>query len=164
MKKQKTQLPAITLVGVTVRTNNKNEMDPDISKIPALAGEYWGNQLANKIQHRSKPLVTYAVYTDFESDEHGDYTYFIGEAVDQIEGQDLDVFKTITLPASQYQKFTTESGKMPDIVISAWQSIWGMTEVDFVGRRRYVADFELYDERAADPNHAVVDVYIGIEA
>ena len=33
----------------------------------------------------------------------------------------------------------------------------------FEGKRRYIADFEVYDEKAADLQNAVVDIYIGIE-
>lgn len=84
MKKQKTELPELTLVGLIARTNNKNEMNPETSKIGALTASYWGNQIANNINHLSNPGVTYAIYTDFESDENCDYTYFIGEAVDSI--------------------------------------------------------------------------------
>lgn len=164
MQKQKIQLSEMTLVGLTARTNNKAEMNPATSKIGALANSYWKNQMAsNIIQHRIKPGVTYAVYTDYESDEHGDYTYFIGEAVDSLENQDRFQFKTITIPASTYQKFTTKSGKMPDIVIDAWQKIWQMKENDFEGKRTYVADFEIYDQRASDFNNTVVDIYIGIK-
>lgn len=76
MKKEISELGAITLVGLTVRTNNKNEMNPDAAKIAALAGSYWANQVANGIKHRFQPGITYAVYTDYESDENGDYTYF----------------------------------------------------------------------------------------
>jgi len=163
MKKKKTELQALTLVGLTARTNNKNEMSPETSKIGSLAGSYWGKQIANDIKHRVKPGVTYAVYTEFESDENGDYTYFIGEVVDSTENQDLSQFKTLTIPQSHYQKFTTESGKMPDVVISSWQRIWAMKESDFGGKRKYIADFEVYDERASDPNNTVVDIYIGVE-
>lgn len=30
------------------------------------------------------------------------------------------------------------------------------------GQRAYKADFEVYDQRAADPNSAVLDIYIGL--
>jgi predicted transcriptional regulator YdeE len=30
------------------------------------------------------------------------------------------------------------------------------------GERAFVADFEVYDERAADPQNAVVDVWVGM--
>lgn len=163
MQKQKIHLPELILVGLITRTNNKNEMNPEISKIGALVSLYWRNQIANSIQYRANPEVTYAVYTDYDSDEHGDYTYFIGETVDSLQNQDLEKLKTITVPASGYQKFTTASGKMPDVVISAWQKIWAMQENDFGGKRKYIADFEVYDKRAVDSNNAVIDIYIGVE-
>lgn len=159
----KQHLQEFKLVGITARTNNKNEMNPATAKIGQTAGLYWQNQLANDIKHRVTAGITYAVYTDFESDENGDYSYFIGEAVSSLEGQDLDKFKALTIPTSNYQKFTTERGKMPDIIISAWQEIWSMQPEDFIGPRKYIADFELYDERAMDPGNAVADIYIGVE-
>lgn len=33
---------------------------------------------------------------------------------------------------------------------------------NFGGKRKYIADFEIYDQRAADPNNAVIDIYIGM--
>ncbi len=162
MKREKTELSEIMLVGFSARTNNKNEMNPELSKIGQLAGNYWSNQLAQAIQHRTNPGVTYAVYTDYDSDEHGDYTYFIGEAVDSLAGQNLSQFTTVTIPKSHYQKFTTDPGKMPNVVIAAWQSIWAMRANQLGGKRRYVADFEIYDDRAGDPNNTIVDIYIGI--
>lgn len=52
---------------------------------------------------------------------------------------------------------------MPEVVISAWQKIWAMNENDFGGKRKYVADFEIYDQRASDPNNTIIDICIGIE-
>lgn len=163
MNKETVSLGQLQLVGIVARTNNKNEMNPATAKIGETAERYWQAQLANHFEHRTHPGVTYAVYTDFESNETGDYTYFIGEVVDSLAGQDVSQFKTLTIPASEYQKFTTPTGKMPDVVIAAWQAIWAMSKDDFGGQRKYIADFEVYDHRAADPNNTVVDIYIGIE-
>ncbi len=163
MQKQQTELSELCLIGLTARTNNKNEMNPATAKIGDLAGLYWQNQIVSGLQHRTNPGITYAVYIDYESNEHGDYSYFIGEAVSSLENQDLEKFKTITIPASSYQKFTTPAGAMPDIIITAWKKIWAMQPADFGSRRKYIADFEIYDERAADLENAVVDIYIGVE-
>lgn len=163
MQKQKTQLSQMILLGLSARTNNRSEMNPETAKIGTVSGCYWGEQMMNEIKHRTKPGVTYAVYTDFESDEHGDYTYFIGEVVSSLEDQDLEKFTTITIPASDYTKFTTEPGQMPGVVISAWQNIWAMNEQDFGGKRKYIADFEVYDARASNFEQAIVDIYIGVE-
>jgi predicted transcriptional regulator YdeE len=37
-----------------------------------------------------------------------------------------------------------------------------MNDQDFGSKRAYLADYEVYDQRAIDPNNAVVDIYIGI--
>jgi predicted transcriptional regulator YdeE len=68
----------------------------------------------------------------------------------------------ITIPNSRYQKFTTAPGKMPEVVVNAWQKIWEMTSEVLGGNRKYQADFEVYDQRATDPNHTILDLYIGI--
>lgn len=138
-------------------------MTPDKGKIGPLANHYWSNQTGNRFKCRTNSGVTYCVYTDFESDERGEYTYFIGEQVDSFDDQNTDDYSTLTIAPSLYQKFTTEPGQMPEVVINAWQDIWQMNEDDFQGKRTYLADFEVYDQRAANPNETVVDIYIGIE-
>lgn len=161
MKKEMTNKTEIKLIGLSVRTNNKNEMNLQTSKIGELAGRFWGQNMAAQILNRKNPGVTFSVYTEYDSNEHGDYTYFVGEEVTSFENCS-DNFRRLTIPASKYQKFTTPSGKMPEVVIAAWQQIWKMTPEDFGGNRAYQADFELYDQRASDPANTSLDIYIGI--
>jgi predicted transcriptional regulator YdeE len=163
MKKELTKKTAIKLIGLTARTNNKNEMDAQTAKIGELAGRYWGQNIALQIPHRKNPGVTLSVYHEYETNEHGDYSYFIGEEVDSLENIPAG-FTALTIPAATYQKFTTGSGPFPDVVINAWQKIWQMSATDFGGERAYHADFELYDQRACDPANASLDVFVGIKA
>lgn len=51
---------------------------------------------------------------------------------------------------------------MPEVIINAWQQIWKMSVNDFGGERAYIADFEVYDQRASDPANTCLDIYIGI--
>lgn len=162
MKKELVTEPEMMLVGLMARTNNKNEMNPQTAKIGELAGRYWRQNIANQIPNRKNPGVTMAIYTEYDSNEHGDYTYFIGEAVSSFENLPKGLNK-LTIPAAKYQKFTTPSGKMPEVVINAWQQIWQMSATDFGGNRAYVADFEVYDQRAIDPANMILDIYIGIK-
>ena len=161
MIKELTNKTEIKLVGLSARTNNKNEMNPQTSKIGELAGRFWNENVAGKISNRKNPGITLAVYTDYDSNEHGDYTYFIGEEVDSLENIP-EGLQGLTIPTSQYLKFTTSPGKMPEIVITAWQQIWKMSAEDFGGKRAYLADFEVYDQRAMDPNNTSLDIFIGI--
>lgn len=163
MKKEKVNLGELTFMGVTTRTNNKDEMNPETAKIGALVKLYWDEKVASKFKNRSNAGLTYLIYTNYASDEHGEYTCFIGETVSDLADQDTTKYTPLTILPSTYQKFTTDSGKMPDIIIKAWQDIWRMTSVDLAGKRKYKADFEVYDLRARDINNAVVDIYVGIE-
>lgn len=154
--------PEIHCVGITARTSNAEEMQPSTAKIPATLARYFQQGLSNNIPHRKNPGVTYCIYTDYESDVTGQYTYFVGEVVDQFNTLPNGLV-ALTLPAQHYVKFTTSPGVMPNVCIQSWQTIWAMTDEALGGKRRYAADFEVYDERAINSEQAVLDIYIGIE-
>lgn len=163
MKIENASYDQIILVGLKCRTNNQQELDPNLSKISKLVSAFVGKNYANHIQQRTKPNVVYSVYTEYESDEHGDYTYFVGEQVKSIENQDLEKFSSLVIPAQNYKKITSTRGKIPDIVIATWQEIWRMSDEDFGGQRSYLADFEVFDQRAENPESAEIDIYIGLK-
>lgn len=162
MQKELANKSEIKLVGLTARTNNINEMNPQTSKIGELAGRFWSQNVAGQISNRKNPGVTFSIYTEYDSNEHGDYTYFIGEEVSSCENIPQGL-QQLTIPAAKYQKFTTSTGKMPEVVVNAWQQIWKMSANDLGGERAYVADFEVYDQRASDPANTSLDIYIGIK-
>jgi len=160
MQKTIAQLPEIKLVGITARTNNASEADQSTAKISSIVQKYFHNGLSSNIAHRAKPGTTYCVYTEYESDFNGDYTYFVGEEVSSFD--DLpEGFVALTIPSQDYIKFTNGPGAMPEICISVWQKIWQDKELD--GKRNYLADFEIYDVRASDHNNVVLDIYIGVK-
>jgi predicted transcriptional regulator YdeE len=161
MKKTIAQLPEIKLVGITARTNNASEMNPTTSKIGLTAQTYFHGGLAEKIAHRKNPGTTYCIYTNYESDFTGDYTYFIGEEVTSFKDAGSE-FETLSIPSQNYAKFTNGPEKMPDVCISAWQQIWAMSPSDLGEVRNYIADFEVYDERSRDLQNVTLDIYIGI--
>ncbi len=162
MQTEKILLGELKLIGTTIRTNMQNEMNPATAKIGEHFLSDFENNLADRINNRLSPHVTYSIYTEYHSDEYGDYTHFIGEVVTSLDNQNLAQFNKLIIPAGQYQKFTTAAGNMPAIVIDAWQQIWKMSPNDLGGIRTYIADFEIYDQRAYVPNNAIVDIFIGI--
>lgn len=163
MQKTITKLKEIKLVGITTRTNNAQlfESDPSTNKVAATVQKYFHNALPEKIQNRKNPGTTLCVYTQYESDFNGDYTYFIGEEVTSFEDVS-EAFETLTIPAQKYAKFTNGPGPMPAVCIDMWKAIWEMQPSDFSGKRSYIADFELYDERSRDHQNVTLDIYIGI--
>lgn len=163
MEKTSAQLPEIKLMGIKARTNNASEMDPIKAKIGTTIQKYFHGAMPEKITNRKKPGTTYCVYTEYESDFTGDYTYFVGEEVTSFDNVP-EGLSTLTIPAQHYAKFTNESGLMPNVCIDMWQEIWKMEVDQKLGQtQNYIADFEVYDERARDYQNTVLDIYIGIK-
>lgn len=163
MKKVIQELPDIKLLGITTRTSTALEMNPETAQIGKTLQKFFMNNMQTQISGRKNPGRVIAVYTHYESDAHGAYTYFLGEEVYDFENIPKD-FETLTIPAQTYVKFTSDPGKMPAVVIDMWQNIWGIDATDLGGLRSYVADFEIYDERSQDPERTILDIYIGIIA
>ena len=161
MKKEIVTLPEIKLIGISVRTNNKNEMNPSAAKIGKVIGQYFHQASLNAIPNLTDSETSYSVYTNYENDHNGDYTYFFGGQVNSFDSVPAG-YEILTIPPQVYAKFTTGRAAMPAVVIESWQQIWQMTSKDFGGKRRYIADFEIYDKRAKDPSKAIVDIFVGI--
>ena len=162
MNKTLINLPEIKLLGLKTRTNNRDELDVDKAKIGGVVASYFANNITDKIQNCLKKEQNFSVYSGYESDFNGDYDYLFGKQVASF-GSDLGLLGTLTVPPQTYIKFTTSKGVMPGSVVEAWQKIWQMSDSELGGVRSYIADFEIYDERAFDPQNAVVDIYIGIK-
>lgn len=161
MQKVNNSLPEIKLVGISLRTNNNTEINWQTGKIFPCVQRYFQQALYEKIPQRAKPGTTYCVYTNYESDHTGDYTYFIGEAVDSFDNVPHDL-ETLVIPTQNYIKFTNGPKAMPEVVREPWLAIWQMSPKELGGTRRYAADFEVYDERAADHGNVILDIYIGV--
>jgi len=161
MKKINVNLAEKKLAGIIVRTKNIDETNPNSAKILPLVTEYFQKEIYNKIINRKNPGITLCGYYNYESDEHGEYDFFIGEEVTDF--QDNSDLTFVNVPASKYTCITTEQGAMPEVVIKAWQEIWQMKEQDFGGKRTYIIDFEVYDQRAVDRDNTVLDIYVGIK-
>lgn len=162
MQKAYSELDEIKIVGIKVRTNNEAEFKSENPKIFQCVQKYYHQDLASKIPNRINPGRTFSIYTEYESDHNGEYTYFIGEEVSTFVKLPSELHK-LTIPIQRYAKFTTEPGPMPDVVRDAWQKIWTMTDDDLGGARNYWTDFEIYDERANDHENVVLDIFIGIQ-
>jgi predicted transcriptional regulator YdeE len=163
MQKITIQLPEIKLVGLKVRTSNKAEIDFARGKIFPTVQKYFHENIATLISLRKKPGTTLCVYTEYESDHNGEYSYLIGEEVESFADMPVGLERH-TIAAQSYTKFTNGPAAMPDAVREPWFKIWAMNDEELGGRRRYHADFEVYDERAADHQNMVLDIYIGLLA
>lgn len=153
------------LVGITARTNLQKELNPLTAVIGKTVQTYFEKAIANTLSRRIHPGVTFCVYTDYESDYRGDYTYFIGEEVEKDSLLSIPTgCQALTIPAQDYTQITTPEGPMPKVCIDGWYHLWQKEEQGLLGgNRAYIADFEVYDHRAKDPAHTILDIYVGIK-
>ncbi len=146
-------LASFDLIGIAVRTANANgQAQKDI-------GELWGKFMGQNIIETIPNKVSYdiyCVYTDYESDENGAYTTILACKVSS-----LDVIPeglvAKQIPATKYQAHTA-SGKLPDCVVATWTHIW-QTPI----ARKYMADFDVYGEKAQNPENAEVITYLSVK-
>ena len=161
MKAIKTEKADIKIIGIEVRTNNQAEMSPE-GKIGPTWNRFYQENIAAKIPNQSSPEKLFAIYMDYESDFRGEYAFVLGKEVGTFDIVPEGMVAK-TLPTANYAVFTSEKGAMPNIVINLWKHIWALKPTDTGGDRAYKADFEVYDNRSADPQNSQVDVYISIK-
>jgi len=157
MDYQKVELAEILLIGMEIRTNNEDEMSGR-GKIANLGQRFYREGLP-KIETHVQDSI-FAVYTDYESDETGWYTYFIGVKVSSLD-EIPPGMKGKRIPATKYAKILTSAGALPDVVIRKWQQIWG--EDSLKKKRAYTADFEIYDLSRAGTEQAKIVIYLAIK-
>ena len=51
---------------------------------------------------------------------------------------------------------------LEEVIREVWQRIWAMSEKELGGQRAFLCDYEIYDQRSADPENAQIDVYVGL--
>ncbi|HLD95175.1 MAG TPA: effector binding domain-containing protein [Alphaproteobacteria bacterium] len=117
-------LPHITLIGISTRTSNTQEMDPSRAKISSMIQKFYAD-LSQKIQNKKDHSKLYSIYTNYESDHRGEYTYFVGQEVTSLEGN--EAYEALTVPSQNYEVFSS-TGVFPNVIVDLWQKIWGLPE------------------------------------
>lgn len=142
------------LIGITVRTSN--EAGKSGTDIPELWNRFMSQGLLTQIPNRINDTI-YCVYTEYESDFTKPYTTLLGCRVSSLENIP-EGMKGIEIPEGIYEQVTVKGNLLEGIVYDAWTEIW-----DRPLQRTYRADFEVYDEKAADMSNAEVNIFVGVQ-
>jgi predicted transcriptional regulator YdeE len=147
------------VAGVAARTNNATEMSGN-GRIGNVWQTFLQPSLVNRIPNRIG-VDPIAVYTEYETDHTGYYTYLLGLPISSTDM--LPANLTIKhVPAGCYVVIPSRRGPVAEVVREVWQRIWSMSEEELGGVRAFQTDYEIYDQRATDPANAQVDVYVGL--
>jgi predicted transcriptional regulator YdeE len=140
------QTEPLIVRGLSVRTQNSDEFDPEKAKISGL----WSSVLGSEIAAQDTAL--FASYSDYQSDANGFYTYTIGVKKPPAE----QALNSIVIPSGKYLLFKAQ-GTMPQAVIETWKKIWAYFESPSPYQRAFKVDFESY--LAPEEVH----IYIGVK-
>lgn len=140
------------LIGLKLNRKTKNENGQSGKDCGELWQFFEEQKIAEQVPNKISDAI-YAVYHDYESDENGLFSYFIGCKVEENTTipENLD---TIIIPAQNYHKEIAK-GQMTACISDAWARIWNSDL-----NRKFGFDFEIYDERSLDWNNAEIDIYI----
>lgn len=153
MKPEKINIKEKNIIGISARTNNKDEQSPVNGKLMKLWGSFFENGLMSKIPNQKENSPKFGVYSSYESDFNGDYTVTVGMEVSSNDS--ASEYKEIKIEGGEYLLFKAK-GKMPNIVMDTWKEIWEYFSTSNI-ERKYSTDFELY--KSEDE----VEIYIAVK-
>ena len=154
-----TNIASFTVIGIETHTSNAKEVTPD-----GIIGTQWQKFLGEGVLDRIPERIdrnVYAVYSDYTSDHNGEYSFLIAAKVkDGTTPPTGRVAKQVG--AGRYAVFTSEKGPFAKVVPAVWQKIFHLEDAGTL-KRLYLTDFEIYDQRAQDPQNGQVDIYVGLK-
>ncbi len=147
------------VAGWQIRTTNAAEIGGN-GKIGPLWQHFMQQNLAAQIPNRSDGSLI-AVYSNYASDETGEYDYLLGARVTSVDNLPASMTAIKVMPGA-YAVILTDKGQMPGVLQAAWARIWKMTLAELGGRRAYLTDYEIYDQRSANMQSAQVEIHVGL--
>ncbi|MBP9789177.1 MAG: effector binding domain-containing protein [Bacteroidia bacterium] len=148
------KIPKFYVIGISVRTSNENGQAA--KDIPDLWNKFITESIAENIPNKIDNSI-YSIYTEYEKDHTRPYTTLLGC---RVENLDLIPNGMIgkTFDQATYDKIVAKGNLMQGIVYNEWVKIWN-SDLD----RTFVADFEVYGEKAQDPTNAEVEIFVGVK-
>ncbi|CNH77112.1 GyrI-like domain-containing protein [Yersinia pekkanenii] len=127
------------VAGLTVRTKNSDEFNPETAKISGLWTTFLAGNIEDEITGRVPDSPVVAVYSNYESDMKGYYDVTAGVIVDKGNPD----YNNVIIAAGKYLMFEAK-GSMPSALIQAWGDVWRFFEKHQEIKRSYLSDFEQY--------------------
>jgi predicted transcriptional regulator YdeE len=144
------------VIGVEVRTTNRDEQDPRTARIPLLWQRVREEMLLDAIPEQLEPGVMLGAYTRYQRDDKGPYSLIVGAEVGGLDRIPPGMVG-ITVLAQEYLVFTA-AGEMPAAVIDGWKQVWKYFSETTVLKRAFTTDFERYDSKR--PNEAGIHIAV----
>lgn len=154
----KLHVDSFTVIGISTRTSNAQEMTAD-AQIPKMWQRLTNENLLAQIPNRVDDRVL-ALYTDYENGKNGLYTYILGAKVSSKKNLPPG-FVAREVASGQYAMFTAQGGPAAEMTVDLWKHIWSLEKPGGLVRA-YRTDYEVHYGLAQDAAKSRVDVYVGL--
>jgi predicted transcriptional regulator YdeE len=148
------------VAGYEIRTNNAKEMSGH-GEIGKLWQKVMQENLVAQIPNRTDSALI-VVYSKYASDEKGDFNYLIGSRVFSVDHLPAGMTYRELAPGP-YAVFITDQGPLVAVLQAEWKKIWAMPPEQMGGKRTFLTDYEIYDQRSADQQHAQIEIHVGLK-
>lgn len=145
---KKAYIKKLMILGISVTTNNKNEIEEETQKIAPLWEKYAEDSVYGNTLNKTNNTSIYGVYSNYTSDLNGDFDVTVGVEVSKPKN-------AIVVENQKYLMFTKQ-GELPDVAFEAWQEIWDFFENNNEYDRKYAVDFEKYSKENE------IEIYISV--
>jgi predicted transcriptional regulator YdeE len=143
-----------SVIGISVRTTNENNQSSQ--DIPALWNKFMTEGIAEQIPNKTDNSV-YCIYTEYEKDHTKPYTTILGCKVEHIHTIPNGMTGK-TFEEAIYTKHIAKGNMLQGIVFNEWTKIW-----DSDLNRTFTTDFEVYGEKAQNPENAEVEIFVAVK-
>lgn len=148
------KIEQFSIIGISVRTDNNGS---SIVDIPALWSKFFTDNIIGQIPNKIDNTI-YCVYTEYESDYTKPYTTLLGCRVENLSSVPAGLVGK-SFNGGNYNSYTAKGNIVNgSAVIKQWLDIWSMDLP-----RAYTADFEVYGEKACNPENAEVEIFIALK-
>lgn len=147
------EIKARLIYGISTRTKNADEMNPQTSKIGTIWQKF---DSSVQVDYKNGQRV-YGVYYNFESDVNGEFDVLAGY---EISSDKLD---TVKIEKGKYLVFSktfeqTDDNTRVQAIIETWGKVWGYFSNESTEyKRSYKTDFEYYKGQNE------IEIYISIK-
>ncbi|QIL37844.1 AraC family transcriptional regulator [Pedobacter sp. HDW13] len=151
---EKIEIKPFKVIGIAVRTTNENNQA--IKDIGALWDRFLKDGIHQAIPNKTDDTI-YSIYTDYESDHTRPYTTILGCQVGTLDNIPQGMTGKL-IDGGKYVKLSAVGNLSNGVVGDKWAEIWSMDL-----KRVFTSDFEVYGEKAKNPNQAEIDFFIAVK-
>lgn len=156
LKMELVTVAPFNIIGITIKTSN-NDYNKLHNDMQSLWNRFISENIIDKISDKISNDI-YCIYTNYEGDYTKPYLALLGYKVRNLNNVPAELVGKL-FNGGTYIKNIAKGNTFKGVVFDTWKNIWDMNI-----SRTYIADFELYSDKAKNPENAEIDIFVGVNS